>query len=326
MQIYLLLTEKCNLNCKMCIRGEKNTNELTIKTLEEIEYIREFQNHDIVITGGEPTLCHDFEAIVHKLANISKTVSICSNGINDFYLHKDFFKSNMRVQISIDGTEKSHNAIRGEGTFSKVINTITKLDKLSIPYTVASVVSRKNVSSMMDLSDLLAKFKNMQYWTVSYEMPFGNASFDEIMSAEEWNSFVDKMLEHVDFRMKVQKLFPFDLFIKYEDKLKAMFADKSYANCGSGRSKIYIYPDLNVYPCTCLTDFCIGNLREKSLSEIMYSPAAIKFSDYHVADDSICKECEYLKYCKGGCIGMSYHYFKELGRGDIRCPKLQKIL
>ena len=143
MQIYLLLTEICNLNCKMCIRGDKSSNELTIRALEEIRDIREFQNHDVVITGGEPTLCHDFEAIVHKLADISKTVSICSNGMNDFYLYKDFFKPNMRVQISIDGTEEAHDAIRGKGTFSKVINTITQLDKLSIPYTVASVVGKK---------------------------------------------------------------------------------------------------------------------------------------------------------------------------------------
>ena len=179
---------------------------------------------------------------------------------------------------------------------------------------------------MIGLSDLLSKFENMQYWTVSYEMPFGNASFDEMMSAEEWNSFVDKMLEYVDFRMKIQKLFPFDLFIKYEDKLKAMSADKLYANCGSGRYKIYIYPDLNVYPCTCLTDFCLGNLREKSLLKIMSTPGAARFLDYHVADNSICKRCEYLKYCKGGCIGMSYNYFKELGRGDIRRPKLREKL
>ncbi|NDV65929.1 radical SAM/SPASM domain-containing protein [Bacteroides sp. 224] len=323
MQIYLLLTERCNLNCKMCIRGHKHSYELTLNMLDNIKGIQEFQNHDIVITGGEPTLCHDFEKIVHRLADIAKTVSICSNGMNDFFVHEDFFKSNMRVQISLDGTEYAHDLIRGKGTYQKIINTITKLDNLSVPYIVATVVSRKNVSSMLKLADTLSNFKKMQYWTISYEMPFGNASFENMMTAEEWNLFADKMLEYVDFRMKIQKLFSFDLFVKYKDKLDGMFTDKSCVNCGSGRDKIYIYPDLNVYPCTCLTDFCLGNIKENALSQILTGANALKFTNYSVQDDSICKECEFLKYCNGGCVGMSYNYFKELGRGDIRCPKLK---
>ena len=52
MQIYLLLTERCNLNCKMCIRGEKTYKELSLKDLYESRMIEEFTKHDIVITGG----------------------------------------------------------------------------------------------------------------------------------------------------------------------------------------------------------------------------------------------------------------------------------
>lgn len=326
MQIYLLLTEKCNLNCKMCIRGDKNSNELSIGMLDEIKNVQEFQEHDVVVTGGEPTLCSDFEKIVYKLAEIAKTVSICSNGMNDSYIQDGFFKPNMKVQISLDGTEEYHDVIRGKGSFNKIIRTITKLDKLSVPYSVASVVSKKNISCMFALSDILKDFKNMQYWTISYEMPFGNASFDDMMSTENWNAFVDKMLDRVNYRMKIQKLFPFDLFIKYKDKLDALYADKSCANCGSGKDKIYVYPDLNVYPCTCLTDFYLGSLKENSLSELLSTKDLMKFSNYQVLDNSICRRCDFLKYCNGGCIGMSYNYFKELGRGDIRCPKLRKLL
>lgn len=80
---------------------------------------------------------------------------------------------------------------------------------------------------------------------------------------------------------------------------------------------------MSVYPCTCLTDFCLGNLKLLPLSRILKSDLALKFANYTLLPDSNCNSCEYLKYCNGGCIGMSYHYFYKIGYGDPRCPKLR---
>ena len=48
------------------------------------------------------------------------------------------------------------------------------------------------------------------------------------------------------------------------------------------------------------------------------------FSEYALKEESECQKCEYKTFCNGGCVGMSYHYFGELGMGDKRCPKLHK--
>lgn len=323
MQIYLLLTERCNLNCKMCIREEKTYKELSLKDLHESRIIEEFTKHDIVITGGEPTLCNDFIPIVNFLNNKVNSLSICTNGTTDFYINKDFKESHINIQISIDGTENIHNSIRGKNSYQRILSTISKLETLEIPFTISSVVNRNNFSYMKDLADILAEFKYMKYWNISYEMPFGHADINNLMLAEEWNTFVDEMLAYVCFTMKIQKMFPFDLFEKNKDRLDELFKGRKCSNCGSGRNKIYIYPDLSVYPCTCLTDFCLGNLKEHSLSQIMQTEIALKFANYSVTPDSKCQKCEYIKYCNGGCIGMSYHFFHQLGYGDIRCPKLR---
>ena len=94
-------------------------------------------------------------------------------------------------------------------------------------------------------------------------------------------------------------------------------------NCGSGRDKLYVYPDFNVYSCTCLTDFCLGNLKKNALEEILMGEGIRLFSEYKIGSDVICGECKYFAFCKGGCIGMSYHYFGTIGKGDIRCPILR---
>lgn len=119
-------------------------------------------------------------------------------------------------------------------------------------YSVASVVSHKNVHAMKSLAEFLESFKNMRYWRLSYEMPFGSAGFDEIITAEDWNNFVDEILNFAKVRMKIKKIFPFDL---YDKNMNLLNLCRRSNNCGSGRKKIYVYPDLSVYPCTCLIDF-----------------------------------------------------------------------
>ncbi len=328
MQVYLLLTEKCNLNCKMCIRGEKNECELSLSDIKDSGVTDELRGNDIVITGGEPSLCRDFTLIASYLSTVANSVSICTNGIKNDYITKDFFCTNIKLQISIDGIEDYHDNIRGLGTYSCSFSTISKLEKLEIPYSIATVVNKNNAACMIKLAGELAKLKSMQHWSVSYEMPFGSASFEDMMSVDEWNGFVDELLDYVEFKMKIRKLFSFDLFIKYKDKLDSLLSGKMCYNCGSGRDKIYIYPDLTIYSCTCLTDFPLGNLKNESLTDILANNKTKLFSEYKVVVDSECYNCDFLKYCNGGCIGMSYHYFGKLGYGDIRCPKLtnQKTL
>lgn len=210
MQLYLLLTEKCNLNCKMCIRGDKSNRELSLCDIKGIQSIEELSTHDIVITGGEPTLCKNFIQIVDFLKGKCKSLSICTNGTTDYYINKDFLDSKVSIQISLDGTREIHDLIRGENSFDQIINTISKLEALEIPFTVSSVVNKNNTFCMKNLADILGGYKYLKYWNLSYEMPFGHADIKDILSSEQWNSFVDNMLEYVQFRMKIQKMFPFD--------------------------------------------------------------------------------------------------------------------
>lgn len=326
MQIYLLLTEKCNLSCKMCIRGDKKNEELSLVDIENVFALNDFANHDIVLTGGEPTLCKDFVSIANYLKGKCKSLSICTNGTNNYYVNRDFLDSNITIQISLDGIRDVHDTIRGNQSYDRTLNTISKLENLGISYAISTVVSKNNVSCMKTLADILGNLKFLKHWSVSYEMPFGHADLNEVMPTEEWNAFVDDMLDYVCFRMKIQKMFPFELYDKNKDRLAELFKGRKCSNCGSGRNKIYIYPDFNVYPCTCLTDFPLGNLQNSPLSQIMQTKAALTFADYTVLPESKCQECEYLKYCNGGCIGMSYHYFKKIGCGDIRCPKIRNSI
>lgn len=325
MDIYLLLTEKCNLSCSMCIRGKQDGTNLNLNFITNDMVLKNFLGHRVVITGGEPTMHPKFPEIVNKVSDYAKSVIITTNGTSYNYFSKIITKNNIHFQVSIDGDENAHNSIRGINTFEKTLSTIKFFDDSKVKYSIASVVNKNNMDSMEKLEQELRKLNNLKFWRLSYEMPFGSSNFKNMMTVEEWNSFVDKVLCFSTIKTKIQKIFPFELVKKYIDTIKKLKAEIPQAsNCGSGKDKIYIYPDLNVYPCTCLTDFPIGNLKEESLDKILTGEKIKKFSNYTPKND-ICLKCEYLKYCNGGCVGMSYHYFGELGMGDIRCPFIQKI-
>lgn len=321
MQIYLLLTERCNLNCNMCIRGKQAGSDINLDQLRQLMQSDAFSAFDVVLTGGEPTLYPHFREVVDITCRHAKTVTVTSNGTIDSWMDGNILQhDNLLFQISIDGDEPTHEAIRGSGTFQAAMRTIERLNRQGYRYSIASVVSKKNVQTMVSLSRILAELPNMQHWKISYEMPFGSCGADDMMTASEWNSFVEEIILTARCRLKVKKIFPFDL---YDNVLsKGQNRKERCSNCGCVRDKLYVYPDFNVYPCTCLTNFCIGNLLEYSLEEILSSKAAEPFCNYQVRGDSICFSCPYLDYCNGGCIGMSYHRFGVLGMGDVRCPRL----
>lgn len=326
LQIYLLLTENCNLNCAMCIRGKQHGRNMDINELKRITDNNDFSEHDIVITGGEPSIHENYSEIVRIMVNHSRTVTITSNGTLDLKLEQLKEIDNLYFQISLDGDMNLHNAIRGKRAFESAWENIKKMDALGIRYSIASVVSRKNKIGIFNLLPLLEKLEHLRFWKISYEMPFGSATgIEDIMTAQEWNTFVDELLVIAKLRVKIQKIFPFELYDKRKDELERMISvRKRSINCGSGLNKLYVYPMFEVYPCTCLIDFSIGNLRKQRLSDILNSEMIKMFSEYELASEAVCQECEYKKFCNGGCIGMSYHYLGKLGMGDLRCPKVKR--
>ena len=319
MQVYILLTERCNLSCPMCIRGHQSGQDLDYNTVLTLPFVNELAGHDVVLTGGEPTQHKDFCAFTEFFCAHAHAVAVTTNGTSRAFTETLAPRDNLAFQVSLDGDRAAHDSIRGAGVFDEAAKTLHALDTGGWSYTAASVVSRRNVHAMKALGEFLESFTNMRYWRLSYEMPFGSAGFDDMMTAEEWNSFVDELLDFARVRVKVQKIFPFDLY----DRNREHLTGKRCSNCGSGRQKIYIYPDLTVYPCTCLTDFPAGNLKASTLGEILKSDALRPFREYAPIPESRCNSCEYKPFCNGGCVGMSWHYFGRLGVGDMRCPKLR---
>ncbi len=323
MQIYLLLTEKCNLRCSYCIRGNKNNNELSLEKLNSFLRTNDFSKDQVLLTGGEPLLHENFQEIARICLDKFKNVAVNTNGL---LLGEDRIVKSPRIhyQISLDGSEIEHDNLRGKGTYEKVLANLKLLDQSEISYNVASVINKSNYAEIRKLTPVLYELKNMKYWKIEPQLPFGCGEQIQCVDVAEWNHIVDVFISKTPFRLKIKKLFNFSAIDKISKEKREELKSRKLSNCGSCKQKVYIYPDLTVYPCTCLKDFPLGNLEDDSLCSILNSEKAQVFLDYKINPHSKCASCEYFDICKGGCIGCSYNIFGKLGMGDSRCPLIKK--
>lgn len=332
MFIYCLLTERCNLSCNHCIRGPHNKKD--IKKDDYFKIIANskklFHNVDIVLTGGEPTIHPDFkEILTNTLHEIDGNVIVTSNGTTSFYEQLNDFNhyTNLHIQFSIDGNEKTNDSIRGHGTFKKIMSAMDALLAANMKIWVSTVVTPENIDSINELRDILVDY-HVEKWHVNPILPFGNGNNCNPLPCEDWNNLVDHLIKTTPLRLGIKKIFDFHKLQKMqEDEIKLLannIQKQHLCNCGSGNHKIYVYPDLSVYGCTCLTAFPFGNLEKQPLEEIMISPNALLIKNYKLSPTSPCLKCKYVDICNGGCIGMSFHHFRELGIGDKRCPLFAK--
>ncbi len=325
MQLYLLLNNNCNLECSFCIRGKHSNNTfLDVNNLKNILRNNDFSHYYLLLTGGEPSLHPKLPEIIDICTPFFKGISINTNGKDSSWIEK-CKSNNFHVQISLDGTPYVHNKIRGNGlvdVYGCVMKSIERINAHKISYNISTTVGQNNYDCIIDLCKQINQLSHISYWKVSPVLPFGCANIENILSIDKWNNLVNTLLDIAKVRLKVKRLFDFQLLEKYM-KGNPKIDSFSKTNCGDVRYKIYVYPDFTVYPCTCLTDFPLGNLMNETLNKILLKDISQMFINYEVKEDSVCYDCKYLPICNGGCIGMSYHYFKTLGKGDYRCPLIQ---
>jgi len=139
------ITQRCNLRCKHCTWQNKVIKDLSF--IEWKKIIDDLHNQGVtivVIEGGEPTLHKDVINIVEYIKSKNMYSIFITNGTQDLSnLNPDVF------WISLDGMKKSHNELRGEGIFEKVISALEKNHgKKFISLTTLSKTNVKDIEHM----------------------------------------------------------------------------------------------------------------------------------------------------------------------------------
>jgi len=164
--ICIKVNQFCNLNCIHCragskpnLRGEINYDKI-LTFLESL--ILNGLNH-VNITGGEPTLYTQFYKLVNELLDRDIYVTITTNGLTNFSqknLASTFNKiDKLRIRLSLDGSKKVHENLRGANTFEKTIKGLKMLSSQQVWVAVNTVVCEDTIS---DLPQLYEELKSIR--------------------------------------------------------------------------------------------------------------------------------------------------------------------
>lgn len=169
----LQITDRCNLKCKHCYVGKSKDNELPLNVIQNIlQEFQEMQGLRVMITGGEPLLHRDFNGLNEVLQNYAIRKILFTNGL---LLNSKLLRSLHvdEIQFSIDGMKQGHEAIRGKGTFSLVINNMKDAKRQGFTVSVATIVHSKNLDEFDEMESFFKEI-GVKDWTVDIPTPVGN--------------------------------------------------------------------------------------------------------------------------------------------------------
>lgn len=100
---------------------------------------------------------------------------------NGLLLNKKFFKelNADEIQLSVDGMERGHEAIRGKGTYKVVMKNIHEAIDAGITVSVATMVHRENLGEFGEMDRLFREI-GVKDWTVDVPCVSGNLKENHI--------------------------------------------------------------------------------------------------------------------------------------------------
>ena len=332
----------CNLACDYCYYLEKKNLykrdagagvlEMSDDILEMYikQYIESQTMAQVLFTW------HGGEALMRSLSFFRKVVrlqkkyahgrlidnSIQTNGtlLNDEWCQ--FFKeNNWLVGVSIDGPERFHDKYRhnmkGKPSFAKVMKGIEMLQRYGVEWNALAVVNDFNGDYPLEFYRF---FKDIECRYIQFTpiieriMPHtdgrhlacpadgGNLPLAPFsVKPKQWGDFLCAVFDEWVFNDVGR------YYIQLFDSTLANWVGEQPGVCTLGRTcghaGIMEYNG-DVYTCDhfVFPEYKLGNIREKTLIEMMYSEREMQFGDSKLTSlPGKCRDCLYLFACNGEC-------------------------
>ena len=252
----------------------------------------------------------------------------------------NIIKYQVKVSVSIDGAEKTNDAIRGEGAYAAAVAAIERFSREKLlnvlVYTFANCgsVTNANVEDMRHVLDLARKYAAR--WVVFHGMiPYSNdkktLKADLTPKQYEWacNQLYDLTLEYKG-KPGVNVYIPFYARVAKQRGMPDF--DNWYNNFFLGRcffGKFFsVAENGDAIPCSYNDVYRLGNIKEKSLKQIWADMQGSEFFA-KVKDKANlkgkCGVCEYRDIC-GGCRSAALFYTGDILGSDLRCAYVPNAL
>jgi len=310
--VILMPHSACNCQCVMCDIWKDNRN---LKQLTEADIagllgsLRKFGTKQIVMSGGEALLNPNFFRLCEMLKKEKIRITVLSTGLTIKRNAANLVEHTDEIIISLDGDEKTHDAIRNiPGAFFKLKEGIQHVKAIDRNFRVSgrTVIHRLNFRRWPAIIDAA---KEIGLQSISFlpadvsshafnrEILWDQTRQDQILLMKEelpeLQSIITSVIHdnHHDFSTHFIAESP-DKIQKIYDYYAAFYGLNAfpYKKCNAPWVSTVIEADGTVRPC--FFHAPMGNIREESLSEILNSDASIQFrKTLDIDTNETCAKC-----------------------------------
>lgn len=329
----------CNLRCKYCYYLEKaklyDNNEKHVMSDQMLErftkqYIEAQTSQDVMFTwhGGETLMrpisfykkALRFQQLYGKGRRIANCIQTNATLLNDDWC-KFFRDNNFLVGVSIDGPQEYHDAYRlsadGRPTWNQVMRGIRLLNQYHVEWNALAVVNNLNVEHPHEFyqffKDIRCQFiqftpiverivdNRNDGLTLAPGMEEGGHMADFSVTPEQWGKFLCEIFdEWVRHDVGTYFIQTFDAtlanWVGVAPGICSLSKECGHAGIMEYNGDVYSC-DHFVYP-----EHMLGNLRHKTITEMMYSDKQRQFAKMKTEMlPKQCNECDFLFACHGEC-------------------------
>lgn len=194
-RLHVLIGAECNNNCIFCMEEDREGRRKRMNTIdpEDVRHMLESNafRHEVIFTGGEPTLNPVFPAYVRQAGDYGYTlIGVCTNGRRLAYAKYTAMLVRAGLNhfiVSIHGPDaKTHDALtRTRGAFDQAmegLRTLKGLQQLTpIDIHTSTVVNMRNFRLIKETYTQLSPYVDQMVFNVLQPWGRGHTYFDRLM-------------------------------------------------------------------------------------------------------------------------------------------------
>lgn len=328
------LTERCNLSCRHCYQSaavpEMSYEEICGAITEVKRTVEGWAiDHDVDVspslhfTGGEPLLRQDLFAVLGYASECGFSMSLMTNGtlIDEAAARRIREAKVTDVQISLDGTEATHDSLRGRRAYRRATDGARNLVTEGVETNLNVTVTRRNMTQIGELIDV-AQGLGARGIAFSRLVPSGRGKglMDEALTGDEVARLYDELRQRkkssgiaVGSRDPLATVTDIDADVPQ--------TELPMGGCAAGLFGVTITADGTIMPCRRM-DLPIGNIKDDSFRELWVESPVLEALRTRESYHDGCQSCDYWPVCRG-CRAIALAHSRAQGNDDYLGPDPQ---
>jgi radical SAM protein with 4Fe4S-binding SPASM domain len=327
------ITRDCNLRCKHCYYDAGMQLEDELSTEESKNLMDEIaavfgDKATITLGGGEPLMRKDLFDLLSYGKERGLHLVLASNGtmLNEEVATRLKESGLEEVIIPIDGTQNTHDSIRGEGVFEKAVRGAKACRDAGLRLVIDPCIMKQNESETAKIIDIAANLGARQCRFFHYVsmgrgkevMP--DSELGSVPYAENLMLLYEEQRKRRELEICTTQASQYWVVLKRKEEEGSFVPNFFYLEvpgCRAAIGMLSIKPNGDVVPCP-LLEVKAGNVREMPLREILNSEVFVNLKRRAVKGR--CAACRYKDLC-GGCRVRAYLHSGDYMAEDPLCSE-----